>query len=62
MVFPTMVIATYSARRDHAQIEPAGPLSIFIVDEDGNPGSQGVATIASPANGVAVVGPVRQDD
>jgi len=41
---------------------PVSHLSIFTVDEDGNLASQGVATIASPANGVVVVGPVREDD
>jgi hypothetical protein len=41
---------------------PVSHLSIFTVDEDGNLASQGVATIPSPANGVAVFGPVRQDD
>ena len=41
---------------------PVSHLSIFAVDEDGNLSLQGVATIANPANGVAVVGSDRQDD
>jgi hypothetical protein len=48
-----------------AVIDLSGPvshLSVFSVDEDGNLTRQRVATIANPANGVAVVGPVQQDN
>jgi hypothetical protein len=41
---------------------PVSHLSVFAVDEDGNLSLRGAATIANPANGVAIVGSSRQDD
>lgn len=41
---------------------PQSHLSVFGVDEDGNLSLQGVATIASPANGVVVIAPSEKRD